>query len=118
MKQGILESGKMITGETQTVIELTQGRKVLVQGMIGRMAATKEWYYDAKRKTIYRNIIVDEKTKSKQSLIRFLLSLERGDGIRATRINTNLIISKTGEHLCENYLFNNLKTNRKINGEN
>lgn len=107
---------EVINSKTKTVIELTCGKRVLVQGIIGQMAATKEWYYAPpygyRPARILRNIILDNGKKSKQSLIRFLLSLKPGDGIRAKRIDKEPVISESGE-ICENYLTNNLKTNRK-----
>lgn len=107
------KSNELINSNTKTVIELTQGKKVLVQGIIGQIASTKEWYYHP-QKGILRNIVVDGK-RQKQSLIRFLLGLKPSDGIRASRINEEQIISETGE-VCENYLTNNLKTNRSSKG--
>jgi len=111
MKQGIAPPGETITSKTKTVIELTGGKKVLVQGIIGVMAATKEWYYDSTRKKIMRNVVIDRK-KTKQYLLRYLLGLTPGDGIRARRIDTEDILSEDGK-ICENYLTNNLTTNRK-----
>lgn len=98
--------------KVRTVIELTHGKKVLVQGIIGQMAAYHEWYYVLKRDQIFRNIRLENGKKSKQSLLRFLLSLHPSDGIRARRIDKEPILYQG--MICENYLTNNLATNRKV----
>lgn len=95
---------------TKTVIELTHGKKVLVQGIIGQMAACLAWYYNPKKDQILRNICLAGK-KSKQSLLRYLLSLHPGDGIRARRVDKEPVVYQG--MVCENYLTNNLATNRK-----
>jgi len=99
-----------ITKDTLTVIELTQGKHVLVQGVIGVMAATKEWDYN-NRNQIRRNIVDKNGKRQKQSLIRFLLSLEIGDGIRASQVSKKTVMHQG--HECLNYQTSNLKTNRK-----
>lgn len=101
---------KTINGDTVTVIELTQGKNVAVQGIIGAMAATKDWDYNAKN-GIRRNVVIDGK-RDKEHLIRFLLSLKPHDGIRASRISKEPIVIHG--KVCENYLTSNLKTNRKV----
>jgi hypothetical protein len=72
------------------------------------MAATKQWDWNEKN-GIRRNIVIDGK-RDKEHLIRYLLDLKPGDGIRASRISKELI--EYQGHLCENYLIENLKTNR------
>lgn len=98
-----------INDNTKTIIELTQGKKVLVQGIIGAMAATKDWDYHERKGTprIQRNIVNADGKRDKQSLIRYLLSLEVGDGIRASQISKELV--EYQGQLCINYLTSNLK---------
>jgi len=103
----------MINGETRTVIELTQGKFVLVQGIIGTMAVTKDWDYHERKgsQRIQRNVVNSKGKRDKQTLIRYLLGLEIGDGIRATQVSKDTV--EYQGKTCIDYQTANLKTNRK-----
>lgn len=103
----------MINAGTVNIIELTQGKMVLVQGIIGEMAARQNWYYASpygrRGKQVLR-VIPARKSPTgkriKESLKRFLCGLKPGEKAQV-RILDKSDVNIDGK-MYINYLTNNL----------
>ena len=108
------EDRMIITAGTVNIIELTQGKKVLVQGIIGAMATSLEWYYATpyghRKRQILRNIKVNGK-KTKENLKRFLCGLKLGEKARVKTLDPSDIVIDGKSYI--NYLTANLQIIRK-----